>query len=44
MLYMIKSEDANLHSNMVRFIIQPPSVYVDRIPNLHSNMVRFIIA
>ena len=33
----------HLHSNMVRFIIQPPSVYVDRIPNLHSNMVRFII-
>ena len=33
----------NLHSNMVRFIINYICFEVARLLNLHSNMVRFII-
>ena len=33
----------NLHSNMVRFIIQFAREFVIARRNLHSNMVRFII-
>ena len=33
----------NLHSNMVRFIIDPSSIKDCLFENLHSNMVRFII-
>ena len=38
---ILKNE--NLHSNMVRFIIDYKLITLGVINNLHSNMVRFII-
>ena len=41
---MQKSEkEINLHSNMVRFIIDYKLICLGVLKNLHSNMVRFII-
>ena len=42
-MYQVWKYNANLHSNMVRFIILATSKKLTTLSDLHSNMVRFII-